>query len=63
MSTTSARAPLPDGALEEYAGKWIAVREGDVVASADSYEKLRAQPNVIDDDATFHVPPATALFY
>lgn len=63
MSTILAQAPLPEGALEKYSGKWIAVRDGDVVASADSYEELQADKKVMEDEATYHVPSSSALFY
>lgn len=63
MSTTLAQAPLPEGALEKYADKWIAVRDGTVVAAADSYDELKANSSVKEDDAIYHVPTASALFY
>jgi len=63
MSTTTAQAPLPEGALEKYADKWIAVRNGMVVAAADTYDELQADANVTDDDATYYVPSASSLFY
>src|SRR4051794_4726518 len=37
MTTEVARSPLPDG-VEQYAGKWIALREGELVAAADSFD-------------------------
>lgn len=63
MSTILAQAPLPEGALKEFADKWIAVRDGEVIASADTYDELLADEKVMEDDATYHVPPASALFY
>lgn len=63
MSTFLAQAPLPEGALEEFADKWIAVRDGKVIASADTYDDLLADEKVADGDATYHVPPTSALFY
>jgi hypothetical protein len=63
MSTYLAQAPLPERALEEYADKWIAVRDGTVIAAADTYDELLADRAVTEDDATYRVPPASALFY
>lgn len=63
MTTTLAQAPIPEGALEQFAGRWIAVRNGSVIAAADSYDELLADRRVKDDDATYHVPPASSLFY
>ena len=63
MTMTLARAPIPEGALEQFADKWIAVRNGAVTAAADSYDELLADKRVRADDATYHVPPASSLFY
>jgi hypothetical protein len=63
MSTTMAQAPLPESALEEFADKWIAARQGTVIAAADTYDELLANEQVKQDDAIYHVPPASALFY
>ncbi len=63
MSTLIAQAPLPEGALEEFADKWIAVRDGKVIAAADTYDELLGDENTTENDATYHVPPASALFY
>lgn len=62
-ATKLAQAPLSQGALEKFAGMWVAVRNGDVIAAADVYDELKANDNVRDDDATYHVPPAASLFY
>jgi len=39
-------------ALEQYAGKWIAVRDGEVIAAAESHAELRSNPEVRLDDGT-----------
>ena len=61
--STIAQSPVPAGAREEYPGRWIAVREGEVVASADALEALRADERVDVDDALYHVPPQGSYFY
>lgn len=43
-------------ALEPYAGKWVAIRDLAVVASADSLDELRRNPDVVRDDAVYVVP-------
>ena len=64
MSATSfAQTPLSPEALERYTGQWVAVRNGEVVASGDSYDELRAHEGVTDTDAVYHVPSADSLFY
>jgi hypothetical protein len=39
-------------ALEQYAGKWTAVRDREVIAAAESHEALRSNPEVRLDDGT-----------
>ena len=41
---------MPKGDLAPYAGKWVALRDGEVVASALDAELLRENPDVQDDD-------------
>jgi hypothetical protein len=62
-STTEWSLPaLPEG-VEKYAGKWIAIRGDEVVASADSLEELRANEQVSRKDALWVVPePGTHFF-
>ena len=55
--------PFLSGELEDYAGKWVAIRDGHVVASADSLEELREDVEVRREDAVFIVPDRDALFY
>jgi hypothetical protein len=53
---------LPEG-VEQYAGKWIAIRGDEVVASADSLEELYANDQVSRSDALWVVPePGTHFF-
>jgi hypothetical protein len=54
-STTEQGPAVPEG-VEQYAGKWIAIRGDEVVASADSLEELRANELVSRNDAVWVVP-------
>jgi hypothetical protein len=49
--------------LENYAGKWVAIRDGEVVASADSLEERRENPDVRREDTVYIVPERTSYFY
>ncbi|MEX2194341.1 MAG: DUF5678 domain-containing protein [Thermoleophilaceae bacterium] len=60
---SEAPPPLPADALDEYAGQWIAVRGGIVIASADDFDELVARDEVESNDLLYHVPPASTLFY
>jgi hypothetical protein len=48
--------------VEQYAGKWIAIRGDEIVASADSLEELYADDQVSPDDALWVVPEAGTHF-
>jgi hypothetical protein len=63
MGATISRLPLSEAAQKKYAGKWVALRGGDVVAAAGDFEALMANSKVELTDAIFHVPPASSLFY
>jgi hypothetical protein len=54
-STTEQPPVLPEG-VEQYAGKWIAIRGDEVVASADSLEELYANEHVSRGDTLYVVP-------
>ena len=56
MSSTTEQGPLLPKGVEQYAGKWIAIRGDEVVASADSLEELRANDQVSRSDALWVVP-------
>lgn len=60
---TVSRLPISEKALKKYAGKWVALRGGNVIAAADDYETLMAHDKVELTDAIFHVPPTSSLFY
>jgi len=49
--------------VEQYAGKWIAIRGDQIVGSAASLEELRANEQVSRDDEVWVVPePGTHFF-
>lgn len=49
--------------LTPYAGSWVAIRGGKVVASALDSVELRDQPDVHDDDVLMPVPDRTEGVY
>jgi Family of unknown function (DUF5678) len=49
--------------LAEYDGKWVAMRDGHVVAHADDEETLRACADVHDSDLLFPVGEPPSGFY
>jgi Family of unknown function (DUF5678) len=53
---------LPED-VERYAGKWIAIRGDEVVASADSLEELWANDQVSRNDALWVVPEPGIHFF
>jgi Family of unknown function (DUF5678) len=61
-STEWSRPALPQGA-EQYAGKWIAIRGDEVVASADSLEELDANEHVSPNDSLWVVPEPGIHFF
>ena len=64
VSTITQQSPIPVEAFsEEYVGRWVAVRDGAVIAVADSLEELRANPDVTREDAVYVVPDPSATFF
>jgi hypothetical protein len=54
--------PLSRELMEEYSGKWIAVRDGTtVIASADEFEDLTSDDEVSPNDTVYRVPERTAF--
>lgn len=51
-------AAMPTGDLEPYAGKWIAVRDGEIVASELTLARLREHPDVLLTDVCHPVADA-----
>ncbi len=49
--------------LRAYAGSWVAIRDGDVVASALDAVELRDMPEVQEDDVLMPVPDRTEGVY
>lgn len=49
--------------LTPYAGSWVAIRDGKVVASALDSVELRDKPDVHDDDVLMPVPDRTEGVY
>jgi hypothetical protein len=49
--------------LTPYAGSWVAIRDGKVVASALDSVELRDKPGVQDDDVLMPVPDRTEGVY
>lgn len=62
QSVTVARSPIPEG-IEQYAGKWVVIRAGEVLAAADSFEDLVAIDGLNPDDAIYHVPERDSVFF
>jgi hypothetical protein len=58
------RSPVSGELLDEFAGKWVVIRDREVVKSAETYEEL-VEGLVIDHerDILFAVPPNLTLFY
>jgi hypothetical protein len=48
-------SPVPEG-IEEYSGRWVAIRHGKVVADAKSLRALVKDERFRPDDSTFRVP-------
>jgi hypothetical protein len=64
MSSTVdiARSPLPKG-VGRYEGRWIAIRDGEVVVDAESFEELSQDERVMDTDVLYRVPERGSYFY
>lgn len=63
MSTITEQQALPAAIFEQYAGKWIALRDDRVIAAADSLDELRKNPDVRREDAVYVVPEAQSVFF
>jgi hypothetical protein len=53
---TAQRETIPHEDLSPYAGQWVALRDGHVVASDIDAVALRANPEVGEDDMLVPVP-------
>jgi Family of unknown function (DUF5678) len=63
MSTTLSQSPITEEALRKYAGMWVALRAGEVVAASQDFDALMSDPKVEPMDAIYLVPSTSALFY
>ena len=62
MSSTTEQGPVLPKGVEQYPGKWIAIRGDEIVASADSLEELRANDQVSRDDDVWVAPEPGTYF-
>ncbi len=58
-----ARSPVPAEIPSKYAGKWVALRDDEIVAAADDLRDLLADERVRPDDSLYRVPEPGAHFY
>lgn len=56
-------AALPDNDLEHYDGRWVAMRDGNVIAHEADREALQANPAVRPTDDMFPVGEPPSGFY
>ena len=56
-------AALDEHDLEHYDGRWVAMREGKVVAHAADMQSLQADPAVLPTDDVFPVGDPPSGFY
>ena len=54
--------PVPAEAFERFPGRWVAVRDGKVVADARTIEDLEANQLVESLDTFFRVPEPNSKF-
>jgi hypothetical protein len=54
--------PVPAEAFERFPGRWIAVRDGEIVADALTIEELEASPRVETADTFVRVPEPNSKF-
>lgn len=54
--------PVPAEAFERFPGRWIAVRDGQIIADGRTIEELEADKLVAPDDTFFRVPEPNSKF-
>ncbi len=54
--------PVPAEAFERFPGRWIAVRDGDIIIDASSIHELEASALVEPSDTFFKVPEPNSKF-
>ncbi len=57
------KSPVPQEAFDRFPGRWIALRDGNIVADAETEDGLRQDDLVKSTDAFFRVPEASTHFY
>jgi hypothetical protein len=60
---TVSRPPVPAEVFELFPGRWVAIRDGEVVADAGSRNELDSDSRVEPADARFKVPEPGAKFF
>ncbi len=63
MTERELEPELPEDDLSNFDGKWVAVREGKVVAAAEDEEALRAHPGVREGDDVYPIGDPPSGFY
>ena len=58
-----ARPPISSEDLHAHAGRWVAIRNGEVIAAAEQLADLRADERVDDNDAVYRVPAHPGYFF
>lgn len=54
---------VPAEAFERFPGRWVALRDGHIVADAETLEDLESNEQVEASDTRFRVPTAGAKFF
>jgi hypothetical protein len=54
--------PVPVEAFDRFPGRWVAIRDGDVVADARTLEELEADARTGSSDTVFRVPEPGSKF-
>lgn len=62
-SADVAQPPVPPEAFSEHPGKWVAIRDRQILAAADSVEELERDDEVEATDTLFLVPEPSTHFY
>jgi hypothetical protein len=57
------KPPVPQEAFERFPGRWVALRDGEIVADAETLDELQRDERVESTDALFRVPEASTHFY
>lgn len=63
INTVEDRPAIDQEMLEQFAGQWVALRDGHVVAAAATLKELRRNPDVRRADAVYVVPEHPSYFF